>query len=89
MYLAILIYRISHFATADEYTDTTLRVITIEKKQFGLYTCQAANKLGTAEAQLELQGNLFNNYLAENVLFDFDVLFRLNDWNDFEIVELC
>jgi hypothetical protein len=48
-------YRISHFATADEFTDTTLRVITIEKKQFGFYTCKAANKLGFSEAQLELQ----------------------------------
>ena len=49
-------YSISHFATADEYTDTTLRVITIEKKQFGMYTCKAANKLGTAETQVELFG---------------------------------
>ncbi|XP_077290004.1 septate junction protein lachesin [Arctopsyche grandis] len=47
-------YGISHFATADEFTDTTIRVITIEKKQFGLYTCKAANKLGQSEAQVEL-----------------------------------
>ncbi|KAK6634028.1 hypothetical protein RUM44_004635 [Polyplax serrata] len=47
-------YSISHFATADQYTDTTIRVITIEKRQYGRYTCKAANKLGTAEAQVEL-----------------------------------
>ncbi|XP_014233569.1 lachesin-like [Trichogramma pretiosum] len=47
-------YSISHFATADEYTDTTLRVITIEKKQFGEYICKAANKLGSAETRVEL-----------------------------------
>ncbi|OXU21667.1 hypothetical protein TSAR_011671 [Trichomalopsis sarcophagae] len=47
-------YSISHFATADEYTDTTLRVITIEKKQYGEYVCKAANKLGTAETRVEL-----------------------------------
>lgn len=47
-------YAVSHFATADEYTDTTLRVITIEKRQYGEYVCRAANKLGTAETRVEL-----------------------------------
>ncbi|XP_075219044.1 septate junction protein lachesin [Lycorma delicatula] len=47
-------YSLSYFATADEFTDTTLRVITIEKRQYGLYTCKASNKLGTAEALVEL-----------------------------------
>ncbi|XP_023024885.1 lachesin [Leptinotarsa decemlineata] len=47
-------YRISHFAVADEFTDTTIRVITIEKRQYGQYVCKAANKLGTAEGRVEL-----------------------------------
>ncbi|XP_033222241.1 lachesin [Belonocnema kinseyi] len=47
-------YSISHFATADEYTDTTIRVITIEKRQYGQYVCKASNKLGTAETRVEL-----------------------------------
>ncbi|XP_058805612.1 lachesin-like [Phymastichus coffea] len=47
-------YSVSHFATADEYTDTTLRVISIEKKQFGDYVCRAANKLGSAETTVHL-----------------------------------
>ncbi|GLG92915.1 Lachesin [Gryllus bimaculatus] len=47
-------YSISHFATADEFTDTTIRVITIEKRQYGRYVCSAANKLGTAVAEVEL-----------------------------------
>ncbi|XP_017875313.1 lachesin isoform X2 [Ceratina calcarata] len=47
-------YSISHFATADQYTDTTIRVITIEKRQYGQYVCRAANKLGTAETRVEL-----------------------------------
>ncbi|XP_046423848.1 lachesin isoform X1 [Neodiprion pinetum] len=47
-------YSISHFATADEFTDTTIRVITIEKRQYGQYVCKAANKLGTSETQVEL-----------------------------------
>ncbi|CAB3257431.1 unnamed protein product [Arctia plantaginis] len=47
-------YRISHFATADEFTDTTIRVITIEKRQYGTFKCKAQNKLGTDEGQVEL-----------------------------------
>lgn len=47
-------YLISHFATADEFTDSTIRIITVEKRQYGQYVCKAANKLGTAEKQVEL-----------------------------------
>ncbi|ROT68006.1 putative lachesin [Penaeus vannamei] len=47
-------YRVSQFATADEYTDTTLRVLSIEKRQFGNYTCMATNKLGQSSARVEL-----------------------------------
>jgi hypothetical protein len=54
-----LYYSISHFATADEFTDTTIRIITIEKRQYGQYVCRAANKLGTAEARVELFGKPF------------------------------
>lgn len=47
-------YLVSHFATADEFTDTTLRVITIEKRQYGDYICKAVNKLGSAEEKVNL-----------------------------------
>ncbi|XP_068236551.1 lachesin-like [Palaemon carinicauda] len=47
-------YRVSQFATADEFTDTTLRVLTIEKRQFGNYTCMATNKLGQSDATVTL-----------------------------------
>ncbi|TDG50757.1 hypothetical protein AWZ03_002746 [Drosophila navojoa] len=47
-------YTISHFATADEYTDSTLRVITIEKRQYGDYVCKATNRFGDAEARVNL-----------------------------------
>lgn len=47
-------YSISLFATADEFTDSTLRVITVEKRQYGEYICQATNKLGQNEAKVEL-----------------------------------
>ncbi|XP_033244263.1 lachesin [Drosophila miranda] len=47
-------YSISHFATVDEYTDSTLRVITIEKRQYGDYVCKATNRFGEAEARVNL-----------------------------------
>lgn len=62
-------YSISHFATADEYTDTTLRVITIEKRQYGEYTCKASNKLGTSTTKVELFGKKTPQMFA----FFFDV----------------
>lgn len=50
------VFRISHFATADEFTDTTIRIITIEKRQYGDYICKASNVLGTAEVTVNLYG---------------------------------
>merc|ERR1719384_1124094 len=47
-------YSISHFAFDDEYTNTILRVITIEKKQYANYSCRAINILGEAEGHVVL-----------------------------------
>merc|ERR1712106_760367 len=47
-------YRISHFAHDDQYVDTILRVVTIEKKQYGKYLCKATNRLGSSNATVEL-----------------------------------
>ena len=47
-------YKISIFARSDEFTDSTLRVRRIEKRQYGLYTCRASNKLGSREEVIEL-----------------------------------
>lgn len=68
MFAVQLHFSISHFATADEFTDTTIRVITIEKRQYGNYVCKAANKLGTAEKQVELFGKLFDDFCMLCVL---------------------
>uniref|UniRef100_A0A1A9WJ57 Ig-like domain-containing protein n=1 Tax=Glossina brevipalpis TaxID=37001 RepID=A0A1A9WJ57_9MUSC len=38
-------YSIFHSATADEYSDSTLCGISIEKRQYGDYVCKAVNKL--------------------------------------------
>lgn len=48
-------YKISNFNTADEFTDSTLRIITVEGRQYGDYVCQAKNKLGEAEAIVTLE----------------------------------
>lgn len=47
-------YMISIFSRSDEFTDTTLRVRRIEKKQYGIYYCRASNKLNTTEKAVEL-----------------------------------
>jgi neuronal growth regulator 1 len=47
-------YHISHFAFDDEYTNTILRVITIEKKQYANYSCKAINILGEADGHVVL-----------------------------------
>ena len=47
-------YAISDFATADEFTDSTIRIKTIEKRQYGDYICKATNKLGEASEKVHL-----------------------------------
>lgn len=62
--------RISHFATSDEVTDTSIRVITAEKRQYGDYVCKAFNVLGNAEVTIRLHGkradvlNVFNEFVV-------------------------
>lgn len=47
-------YKISNFVTADEFTDSTLRIVTLDERQYGNYKCKAVNKLGSDEAQINL-----------------------------------
>ncbi|XP_020292615.1 lachesin-like [Pseudomyrmex gracilis] len=47
-------YSIAQFADAVDYTHTTLRILSIEKRQYGKYTCRAQNELGVAHGKLEL-----------------------------------
>lgn len=48
-------YNISLFPTNNEYVSTSiLRVRRIEKRNFGTYVCQAANKFGVAKGFVEL-----------------------------------
>lgn len=47
-------HEVSHFTTTDEITFTVVRIITIEKRQYGNYTCKAYNIFGQSEARIEL-----------------------------------
>ncbi|CRK95584.1 CLUMA_CG009045, isoform A [Clunio marinus] len=47
-------YKVSNFGTADEFTDSTLRIVKLDQKQFGDYKCKAVNKLGSDEAVIHL-----------------------------------
>jgi hypothetical protein len=39
------------FMTADDLTETTVRVKKLSPRQLGVYTCRAQNKLGSAERE--------------------------------------
>lgn len=67
-------FRISHFATADEFTDTTIRVITIEKRQYGEYICKASNVLGTTEATVYLYGEYYIIILIDQSVANYFVI---------------
>ncbi|RWS06503.1 lachesin-like isoform X2 [Dinothrombium tinctorium] len=47
-------FKISIFSRSDEFSRTTLRIKRIENKHYGLYYCQAANKLGSNSEAVEL-----------------------------------
>lgn len=47
-------YSIAIFDTSSEFSQTTLRVKKIEKRQYGVYQCRAANKFGVSEAEVRL-----------------------------------
>ncbi|KAG1680463.1 Lachesin [Nymphon striatum] len=47
-------YGLTNFATTDQTTDSTLRVISIQKSQYGDFECYAENKLGSATAKIRL-----------------------------------
>lgn len=47
-------------AIEDEVTDTTLRIITIESRQYGSYICRASNILGETEIAINVEGSYYN-----------------------------
>lgn len=47
-------YSVAIFDTSNEFSQTTLRVKKIEKRQYGIYQCRAANKFGATEAEVRL-----------------------------------
>lgn len=51
-----MICSIINTATINEVTISILRVITVEPSQYGDYVCKASNKVGSAEARINLFG---------------------------------
>lgn len=47
-------YSVAIFDTSNEFSQTTLRIKKIEKRQYGNYICRAANKFGVSEAEARL-----------------------------------
>lgn len=47
-------YSLDIFDSSNEFSQTTLRVKKIEKRQYGTYLCRAANKFGYSEAEVRL-----------------------------------
>lgn len=52
----MIVCSISNTATVNEVTTSVLRVITAEPGQYGDYVCKARNKIGSAEARINLFG---------------------------------
>lgn len=46
--------KVSNLETSDEFTDSTLRIMNLKRKDYGEFMCQAANKLGKAEGRMIL-----------------------------------
>lgn len=47
-------YKISYLATAAEYNTSVLELSSVQRFQYGVYTCEASNKYGRDQATVEL-----------------------------------
>lgn len=46
-------YRVAYHATAAEYNSSVLHLISVQRFQYGVYTCEASNKYGRGQATVE------------------------------------
>lgn len=64
---------ITTYGSESGYLETKLRVAEIESDDYGVYTCQAINKLGSDKKMISLDGKNISYplflYLALNYLF--------------------
>lgn len=49
-------YEISHLATNNEVTVSTLKLSNVEKHHYGDYLCKATNKVGNSETRIHFYG---------------------------------
>lgn len=47
--------KITNYVTSHEFTESTLRVTRIDKRDYGEYICKAINKLGSDQVKIELR----------------------------------
>lgn len=66
---------ITNTASNNDVTISVLRVITVENGQYGDYECKANNKLGAAEAKVNLFGKLFVHSIFKCFIFELNSLF--------------
>ena len=62
--LFLFIFRIVQTGTTSETTISTVKIQSLEKHNYGDYFCKATNKVGSAEARLNLFGN-FNSMVLD------------------------
>lgn len=80
-------YSVAIFDTSSEFSQTTLRVKKIEKRQYGVYLCRAANKFGVSEAEVRLDESPnvvcppacdSPNYLTSGASYVYHVAYSVN-----------
>ena len=64
---------ISNNAYVDAITTSVLKISTIESYQYGDYFCNASNKMGNAEARI----NVFGKSFSKQIIYIYSYLFCL------------
>jgi len=64
----IFTFRISDSVTADDKTDSLLRIMNINNYLYGDYICRAANNLGVAEKKINVYGKYCFHKHMHNIL---------------------
>lgn len=70
-------FKISHLASADGVTNSALTIEAIEPEMFGDYWCEATNKMGQAQARVNVFGEWEEDNFSFVVVFLFSVCFDL------------
>lgn len=64
-------HQVSQFGTVNDLTVSKVKIVSVEKHNYGDYQCKATNKLGSARARL----NLYSEYSLVDLFQFLFVLF--------------